>query len=73
MYEATPKLDDVQKKFGGGGVAKMKGQYGKQGKRSGAGSMGGAAGSMGLNFGVGGKAKEVAKVFRKETEVRTAV
>jgi hypothetical protein len=28
---------------------------------------------MGLDLGVGGKAKEVEKVFRKETEIRTAV
>jgi hypothetical protein len=29
MYEATQKLDDIQKKFGGGGFAQVKDQYGK--------------------------------------------
>jgi len=70
MYEASQKLGDIQKKFGGGGFARVKDQYGKQTKQS---CCGGAPGAMGLDLGVGGKAKEVEKVFRKETEVRTAV
>ena len=59
MYEATVKLDEIQKKFGGESNPKR--------------DKNGAPAQKEVNFGVGGKAKEVEIVYRKETEVRTAV